>query len=258
MLFGHFLKKKYKGRYAVNVRDLISDLGIGEKFVYKTLEKAVFTTITSPKAMDILPPHNRYLMINKDMNIMKRVKVKQSINQELPITITYMGLIYPYIGTIKKVIQAFANDKRFKLCFYGQGADCDLKNFSAKQGIINVDFGGAFSPEKTAVYLDKTDIINSYYPEANSGLHYGIGVKESYGPQLRIPTISNAGSFWGKLSQKYGFGITVDKLAQFPDQLYEWYTNIDFRIFDAECEKYCRFVEESNKKWLQKLEATFC
>ena len=26
LLFGHFLKKKYKGRYAVNVRDLISDL----------------------------------------------------------------------------------------------------------------------------------------------------------------------------------------------------------------------------------------
>lgn len=94
LLFGHFLKGKYKGRYAVNVRDLISDLGPGEKAAYVTLDKAVFTTITSPKAMNILPPHNRYLMINKDMNIMKRVKAKQNINQELPITITYMGLIY--------------------------------------------------------------------------------------------------------------------------------------------------------------------
>lgn len=121
-----------------------------------------------------------------------------------------------------------------------------------------MECGGAFSPEKTAVYLDKTDIINSFYPEENSGVHYGIGVKESYGPQLRIPTICNTGSFWGELSKKYGFGITVDNLSLFPDQLYEWYTKIDFLKFDAGCEKYCRFVDESNKKWLQKLEAVFC
>ena len=165
-----------------------------------------------------------------------------------------MGLINQYLSFFIKIIKAFGNDSRYIVRFYGEGAD-KIEEYVKNNNIKNVETKGAFSAEKTAEYLNETDLIFSAYGNTNLGVTDAIGVKESYGPPLRKPVISDNYGVWYELAKKYGFGygIDKDKIEEEPDKIYEWYHNIDFNKFKNGCEKYNKEVEENNNRVLNLL-----
>lgn len=255
VLFYDFLIKNFKNRYCINIRDSIDDLGILKKVVQKAIKKAVFTTTPSPLGLKQIQERG-YILLNNDKKILNLCKVRESFNLQTPIRVTYMGLIHAAVDTYLRMIEEFGNDKRFELCFFGDGVDL-LEPFVKKRGYKNIVLGKEFPPEKTAVYLNQTDIINSYYNNGSSGLKWAIGVKESYGPQLRIPTICDNNTLWSRISEKYGFGYTVKDEKDFPNDLFNWYKNLNFQSFKKGCKEYCTLVDKTNQKIYERLELIF-
>ncbi len=248
LLFSAFLKRNFPGRYGINIRDVLSDLGILRHIVEGCMKKAVFVTTPTPVPM-FKQTEKVYVLYNNDLQILKKCQPKKrfkSIDEK--IVITYMGLIYPYIDIFKQFIDVFGNDERFILRFFGKGAEVDLKQYAQSKGYHNIVLGGAFQPIETAKFLDETDILDSYYGEQNASLKCAVGVKESYGPRLRIPTIANAETYWAELSEKYGFGFSASEIDGLPDKLFDWYHTTRFEDFEQGCINYCNDVDAENQK----------
>ena len=248
LLFSDILLFKFKGKYCINIRDIDLYKNIFTKFILNICtKKSIFSTVPSPAALCYLKG-NRKVLINKDLQILNMCKVKTAFKRKgEQLNITYMGLISPYIETFKKIIKILGNDKRYLLKFYGENADTILKKFVSEEKINNVICGGKFPPLETINYLNETDILNSYYPESNSGVKIAIGVKESYVPFLKIPCICNDGCYWGELSEKYNFGFPIKNLDNLGDELYTWYHSLNFEDFEKKCQEYISFVENANK-----------
>lgn len=248
LLFSSVLKRNFSGRYGINIRDVLSDLGILRHIVEGCMKKAVFVTTPTPIPI-FKQKENVYVLYNNDLQILKKCQPKQRFkSMEEKIVITYMGLIYPSIDIFKQFIDAFGDDERFVLRFFGKGAEVDLKQYAEDKGYHNIILGGAFQPIDTAKFLEETDILDSYYSEQNTSLKFAVGVKESYGPRLRIPTITNAGTYWAELSEKYGFGFFASEIDSLPDKLFAWYHSMKFEDFEQGCINYCKDVDAENQK----------
>lgn len=248
LLFTDMLLLKFKNRYCVNIRDIDLYKNIITKLILdKCVERALFSTIPSPKGLSYLKGNGK-ILINKDLQILKLCTPKTRLKDDNEkINIVYMGLITPYLETFMKMIKVFANDERYILAFYGKEADTKLNKFVEENGYTNIICGGSFPPLKTVEYLNQADIINSYYPESNSGLDFGIGVKESYTPFLKIPSLCNHNCYWDEISKKYNFGFSVKDLNNMNNELYDWYHSLDFNELNKNCQKYIDFVDEINK-----------
>ena len=255
ILFGNYLKKRYKGNYCINIRDIdiFKTLKIG-KILYmieqKTIKYAQFYTVPAPGGL-IFSHKNSLIFLNKDYATLKNSKSKENLKnlKNEPLIITYMGLINQYYDFFIKVVKVLANDKRYLIRFYGDGAE-RIQHYISQNKICNIETKGTFPANETSKYLNETDIIFSAYGKTNYSVTDAIGVKESYGPQLRIPVISDNYGKWYEIAQKYGFGYGIDEehMERLPDELFAWYNNLDFKTFETGCKKYCDIVDENNKK----------
>ena len=246
-LFNKTLKKHRN--YCVNIRDFLE--GKNKIFIpvlKNTLKHARFNTTPAPGGINYLGIE-KLVMLNKDYQVLHNYKKTKRFTRSTGIIrITYMGIIPEYISTFKKILSIFKNDSRFVLAYYGKDAEVELKEYAEENGIHNVILGGAFSPDKTSELLEATDIINSVYGTENTGVETAIGVKESYGPLLHIPVLSDSGSYFSDLSEKYGFGKGVSIDDNMPDVVYNWYTGIVSQEFDFGCDQYCEWLEKINSK----------
>lgn len=248
LLFSSVLQRNLLGRYGINIRDVLSDLGVLSHIVERCMKKAVFVTTPTPVPM-FKQKENVYVLYNRDLQILKKCQSKTRFkSKDEKIVITYMGLIYPNIDIFKQFIDAFGNDERFVLQFFGKGAEIDLKQYAEDRGYHNIVLGGAFQPIDTAKFLEETDVLDSYYGEQNASLKCAVGVKQSYGPRLRIPTITNADTYWAELSEKYGFGFSASEIDGLPDKFFEWYHSVKFEDFEQGCINYCKDVDAENQK----------
>lgn len=258
ILFGNYLRKKYSGNYCINIRDIdifktlkISwCLNLIEKFA---LMRAQFYTVPTPGGL-LFKHKNALVLLNRDYITLEKCKVRECFKdlRSSPIIITYMGLINQYYEFFIKVVKAFANDKRYLLRFYGEGSE-KINQYVIEKGIDNVETKGAFLANETFRYLNETDVIFSAYGKMNYSVIDAIGVKESYGPQLRVPVISDNYGKWYDIALKYGFGFGIDEnnMDKLANNLYDWYCKLDFKIFERGCIEYCDIVEKNNRKvWM--------
>lgn len=252
LLFADFLLRNTK-KYCLNLRDIL-EVPFSRMIEKMLIKRAYFTTSPSParnaklfsENVEVITLYNRDSMILK--NVEKRKKLK---NYGETLNIVFMGLYGRAPSTFKKTVDVFGNDKRYNLYFYGDGFDTYLEEYIRANKITNVFTGGAFAYEETFLYLERTDIINSYYNnfDINPGLAYCSGVKQSYTPMLYIPAINDNNTTWAEISKEYGFSYLIDdsNIDTLADDLYEWYFNLDFNTFKQNCDKFNRLVEESRQ-----------
>jgi len=242
------LLRRFNGRYCVNVRDPIGDLGVLSKITLKVLNRSKFNTMPSLPCFPKLENERFkfYSMINKDLKVIENCPKKESLKRPgETLVITFMGHLVQ-LKPWEKIIDVFANDKRFELHFFGPGCDTTIAPYLDKNGVKNVVCAGPFLPEKTSDYLRETDIINNYYGYV---VPYALGIKASYGPQLRIVQICDSFVGWADICKYYGFGFPVESLVNLPDVLYTWYHSLDMEGLEKGCEEYCNYVDEINQKF---------
>lgn len=257
------LKKKYKNKYIVDIRDYFKE---SNKWYFKAekdvLDNSALAVISS-NAFKIFLPEHKYYIIHNSQDITReqvgqfRMKDKRKNKQ---IVISCIGAIR-FINQFKKVLEYFANDNRFLIRFIGYGAD-ELKNFCEERNISNVYLHDRFPPEKTLDYYYDTDIIMNLYGNNTPLLDYALSNKLYYAAQLGIPILVCPKTYMEEIAVGNGFGFTLNLDDEsMSDKLYEYYRSIDWEKFYKNCDNFIQQVVEDNnifseavKSFLVKLE----
>ena len=249
LLFADILLK-YKNRYCLNYRDIL-EITITKKIQQKLINNAYFNT--SPTPANAFGNVDKFITLyNRDTNVYNNVRKKTELKKRgNTLNIVFMGLYGSAPNTFKKTVELLGNDDRYCLYFYGDGFDTYLKKFVEEKNYHNVITGGAFKYEDTFKYLEKADIINSYYNNFSTSpnLKYVAGVKQSYTPMLYIPAMNDDNTTWADISKKYGFSYLIDNenVNTLADDLQNWYFNLDFEKFKEGCDRFNSIVEESRE-----------
>lgn len=257
VIFFNLLSGSYKGKYCVNVRDLVNHQSVVQRILFLALKKAHFTTIPSPEAAQYFPVET-ICLYNRDLELLKSCPARESFRENnLPIRITHLGFYHKTKKAANALADLFGNDNRFELYFYGNGFDTDFQKIITEKGYNNIITGGAFPYEETAKYLSQTDIINSYYNRfEHPSLRVSFGVKHSYTPLLYIPGLADEDTCWGRLSRPYGLAYLVNdnNLKTLPNDLYLWYRQLDFDEFKKSCDTFNDVITKSLCEMEKKLD----
>lgn len=247
ILLSSLLKKRYRGRYIVDIRDYTLEKNpIFYTLVNDLIKNSAYTVISSKGYENFLPKHDYILVHNDteiDVNIIKKFEKKKRDREK--IVISYIGLIR-FHEQIKKVILKFKNDDRFLLRFIGAGG-FSLREFCKTNHVSNVELIDRFPPEKTLDYYYETDIINNLYGNNTPLLDYALSNKLYYAAKLKLPILVCPGTYMEKVSREYGFGY-VFNINNFNecDNLYNYYKSINWEMFKNNCNNFVKKVEKDN------------
>lgn len=240
LLFSDILSKR---KFCLCIRDEYKSIFF-RRWINHVMRNSVFWTCPCLLGHKYTAEDKKIMCYNRDYNLLKLISPKNNFNKKIPIRITFLGLYHAAPETFKRTCDAFLNDERFILQFFGDGFDTLLREYANSISMNNIITKGAFSYEKTAEYLEQTDIINSYYNVDT--VKYAAGIKESYTPMLYIPGIVDE-SFWGDISKKYGFSYVIKQheLDKTPDRLYKWYKELDFEEFKRGCNEFNKIIDST-------------
>lgn len=243
------LKKKYQGKYIVDVRDFtLENYSIYRKLEDKVITNSFATVISSPAYSKFLPKYDYVIAHNFSPFPSEMVrKIRRSVFEKPidPIQISFVGTVR-FIDMDVKLLKLFANDVRFKLNYFGTGSEV-LSDFCAKEGITNTEFYGSFTPEMTASFYQKTDLINNLYGNHNPFLDYALSNKLYHAGQLYIPILVCPDTYMEDISIQYNMGFVFD--VNQPDAkelLYEWYHGLDRESLVKGCDAFIASVIEEN------------
>ena len=208
ILLHSILKRRYKDKYIVDIRDYTMENNPLFFIMEKSLiDNSALAVISSKGYESFLPLHNYVLVHNDsfiDENIISKFEIKDKKKDR--IVISYIGLIR-FHDQNKRVILKFKNDSRFILRFIGKDAYA-LKEFCEKNQVDNVELIGRFTPEKTLEYYYETDIIYNLYGNKTPLLDYALSNKLYYAAKLKMPILVCPATYIEEVSKKYGFGFT--------------------------------------------------
>lgn len=240
----------YKNNYCLNYRDIL-EIPLTKKIQQRLINKAYFNT--SPTPANAFGNAEKFITLyNRDTNVFNNVRPKNGLKKMGEVlNIVFMGLYGSAPKTFKKIAKLLGNDDRYCLYFYGDGFDTYFDTYIKENNIRNVITGGAFRYEDTFTYLEKADIINSYYNnfDTSPNLKFVAGVKQSYTPMLYIPAINDDNTTWAEISEKYGFSYLINdnNLSSLADDLQDWYFNLNFKEFKEGCDSFNQIVENSRQ-----------
>lgn len=254
------LRKKYKGKYIVDVRDYtLENYGFYRKMEEGVITDSFATVISSPAYSKFLPKrdfviaHNYSPFSSETVQVVRRAAEQK---KEDPIQISFVGTVR-FIDMDKKILKLFANDKRFKINYFGTGSAV-LSEFCEKEGITNTEFHGSFTPDMTPDFYKKTDLINNLYGNNDPFLDYALSNKLYHSGQLHIPILVCPSTYMEEVSMKYNMGFVFDvDRADDKDSLYEWYHSLDKDVLAEGCDAFIASVIEENSGFEKMLKEFF-
>ena len=245
MMFADYLARKWKNRYCLNIRDTQKKIWPIKRWFRIATDGAAFNTVSSDAYLPYLPKGDYMLVHSYNKSMTEQCAVRTSFRSEgEPIRIAFVGKIR-FIDYNEKLLDVFANDKRFSLGYYGIFSD-ELQKYAEEHGIGNVDFYGEFPIEDTWKYIDRTDIINNYYGNDTVNRRTALSQKLYYGIGLYLPVLATENTYTADLVNKYGIGYSVGAIDEnLPDKLYDWYRKNEFDEFKARCDRFMEDVTAS-------------
>lgn len=248
ILLKSILRKKYRNKYIVDIRDYTLE----KSLVFLKLEKALiynsaFSVISSMGYLKFLPEYENYILTHNNLDISESClrRIRDRKDNERPIVISYIGLIR-FNKQNKRIIDMFGDDERFIIRFIGKGA-LELKEYCKDNMAKNVEFIDWFPPEQTLDYYYETDLICNLYGNNTPLLDYALSNKLYYAAMLHIPILVSPDTFMAEISTNYGFGyvLPLEKESE-KDNLYSYYKNINWDDFTQKCEVFNRKVTVDN------------
>lgn len=247
IMFADYLARKWKGKYALNIRDYCYQ---GFKPIFWmfswVIKNACFTTVSSLGYKVFLPDFDYIQIHSLNMPVLRKLTPRNSFRKEGdPIRIGFVGYVRFYDINFK-LLDIFKNDPRFELHYYGSHSEY-LQEYANKNGISNARFHGAFPVQDTNLYMEKIDVVNNLYGNHTKSLDYALSIKLYNGVWCRMPILVCPDTYMEKVSHDYGIGYTVrsydDNLKEL---IYNWYRNLDFNSFNSSCERFIQQVEKEN------------
>lgn len=254
ILLQNFLRKRYKKKYILDIRDYTLENNKIFFLLEKNLIKnSAFTVISSEGYVNFLPEY-QYVLTHNDISLSKHtiMQFQEKKKVDTKITISYIGLIRFHTQN-KKVIMKFKNDNRFILKFIGKDANA-LAEFCDKNDVKNVELVDRFPPEKTLDYYYDTDIVYNLYGNDSPLLNYALSNKLYYAAQLGLPILVSPNTYMEKISASYGFGFAFDiNDRNACDKLFNFYMSFKKNELLEKTKEFLEKVNKDNKKFNEKL-----
>ena len=247
VLLKDFLKKHYKQRYSVNIRDLMN----GKRFnkeLGETVKYSAFNTVSSDGFIPYLPKSEYLFVHSMNENIVNQLRRNKMKNLDKKIVITCIGT-FRNDAYCFGLVRAFNNDKRFVLQFIGRGSE-RMGKYAKEHNFDNVQCVGAFKPEETASLLMNTDILNCAYGVENSAETTKLPIRFYYAVYLGIPILATCDTWMMKTADELHMAISVPSIFDdntcIADYVYKKYCEIDSNIMNEKIDAYKKKIEESH------------
>lgn len=236
VVFSDFLRTHQP--YCINIRD-ISIPKI--PFIFNRFDNAVkysdFSTWCAPKGLKNLPKHEYIIVLNQNKSLVEGAKKATAfINPGTPIRIGTIGYIR-HKDSAKEIIDAFCNDERFVIQFFGTGSE-ELGEYAYSIGMRNIEIIGTFDADKTGELLDKIDVINAYCGDGkfNKKIAVGPPIRYGYSSLLYKPAIVSPNTYIASKTKKMNIAMIAKDFDTLPDRFYKWYHSLDFKDFKGKCD----------------------
>ncbi len=252
VLLGNSIYKQLKVPYIFDYRDYTYENHFLYRIVVSKVVKHAKANFVSsngfrkalPKTSNIYTSHN---ILTEDF-AHRFLREKQ---EKTPIKIGFWGFIRHEKVNIE-VIDAFANDNRFELHYYGREQDvaCHLKEYVAQKKIKNVSFHGEYNPEERYDIVKNVDMVHNVYSNTEApSQRYAMSNKFYDGILFYLPQLCTVGSYMAEQVKKKALGVLFDpKDKQFADSVYEYYTNLSMTEFRQNCDSALKQIMEEYKK----------
>lgn len=245
------LKRKYKGRYIFDYRDVTYEhISLYRNMVKKIVNNSVLSFTSSDGFRKYLPETPKLLTSHNLSNVSFREEVLQNrtLRKQSPIRISFWGMLRNQ-KVNEDLIRAIGDDKRFELHYYGraQGNMLNLMEESARK-YSNVFYHGEYAPKDRLDMAKNTDLLHNLYNNTDKTSHIAMGNKYYDGLLFSLPQLCTKQSLMGQLCSRCGIGIECDPSDNdFPDQIYAYYTSISEKDFFHACDQeFERVLEEYN------------
>ena len=248
ILLSAVLRKKYKGRYIIDYRDISVEQHLLLGGVYsKVLESSFCNVISSPAFKEYLPREYDYLIShNFDVNraIRSMECEKRTMTVVPPLNVLTIGYIRNYYSNVK-IIQSLGDNDNYRLNFVGRGdAAVALEEYATSNGISNICFSGFYKKEDEPSIVEECHFINIFFPD--DVVHSAIMSNRFYLALIhKRPMIVNAGSVQATYVEKYALGVVYDGCGNLDAEIKSFLTNFDYATFCKNCnELLAIFVQE--------------
>ena len=250
-LLSVYLKIKYKKKYCINIRDVdFMKNAIVRYGCNLAINNSAFSTTPTPNMIDFPKNYSYTLVLSSNNKILKECNPRDGLNTEEPIRVSFIGKVR-FTEPDMFLINALKNDPRFVLQFFGAGSE-KYEQYIEDNGINNVLLVGRYMPEETAHFLEKSDIIHSYYGTHYHNYKISAPIKFGYAPGLNIPALVTKDTYLDTVGSKYGFTLAIDEsedIDGLADRIYNWYRSLNFETLRRGCQEYCQYVETVNNQF---------
>ncbi len=238
VLLSGFLKRKYKGRYLVDIRDYTHEKN---KFFYsrekKALENSAMNVISALGFKNFLP-ECEYIFCPNISDAYRKENHSFSRGAE-PIRIAYVGTI-AYAENCKKLIDLVLKDDRFRFDFYGgEIGSMPVTSYIKEISSDRIVAHGTYTANEKADIVKRSHILFNVYGNGSTLVRYALSNKLYDGMCFKKPILVSSDTDMQKESADFGFAIDFgDK--DILSKLYDWYLSIDKQSFDNYGDEYIR------------------
>ncbi len=241
-----FIKKKYRNRYILDIRDYTFE----NYSIYRWIEKSLiegsrYTMISSPGFKTFLPKNFNYMTVHNI--IPKEMDYTQTCTScDDKIRIVFIGAVR-YFDTDKKIVDAFGNDERFEIYYHGYGVTYEKLKTYVEGKYNNIFVTGKYDRNDKPKLMRNATVINGYYDE-HLTLNQQLVSNKYYDALIyKVPFWGNPNTYVGKISIEQGFGLNVVLDADVKDNLYNELMHMNRNVFIQSCERNLKLVLEEDR-----------
>lgn len=237
IFLSHYLKRKFKGRYIFDYRDLSIEQKRFLQIPFKTLLNNAYSIfVSSPGFIKFLPKGYTY-HLSHNFNV---DEVKKALSDDfspslpLPINVLTIGGIRDFTSNVE-VMKALANKENMQISFVGKGGASEmLANYAQEHGVKNVSFTGFYQKKDEPSYILKSTFLNIFYPRRNS--HDSALANRFYNALIyRRPMIVTANTTHGDYCERYALGLALENCEGLFEKLEQYIAEFDEEFFKQRC-----------------------
>lgn len=247
---GRWLKKYYKRKYIVDIRDYSHENILPFYLLEKTaINNSGLNVISSRRFTDFLPKSEYYVCHNYngyDEIIQRFDKGKE------PLRIGYVGGL-AYLEQCTKLMKLVASDPRFVFDFYGTSdIETTLKEIADEFKCDRIVFHGAYTPTEKAMILKKIDILFNAYGNGCPLLDCALSNKLYDALIFLKPILTCKNTYMTEMAGPLAFPIDLTNENALND-LYEWYQDIDGMQVEEFAKHKLEIIERENNETKEKI-----
>lgn len=220
-----YLKRKFKGRYIVDVRDFTYEDNSGYAFLERIAFRYSGLRVISSKRFEDFLPRFDYLVchnISTDGDSFEPKKVFH----ESRIRITYVGSL-AYGKNVRKLIKLVKLDQRFEFYIYGDGPDQKTISDAVEEAASErVKYLGPYLPEEKRQIIKEASILFNVYGNSSQLLRCALSNKLYDSFYYHRMILNSTNTYMEEVSGMAGYSIDIETLMNL-DDIYQWYMNAD-------------------------------